>query len=556
MLEGQSTGCSAAASRKPKRAVGGRVIGQLCVSCFRLSLLALFFLLAGSACIGQVQEWTWKDKAGQSHTKSDLDKILHRHLEWLLTGHRSGGQADFSGADLHKADLRNAVLAYAILRRANLDEADLANAQLQRADLRGATFGGPPQPGPPNMWPPRPLPPGDLVARVLLGNESISPCDREFAHGGGNGNFRGASFNAADLRGVQLPGVDLSSSDLGDADLAGADLSSADLTHADLSHASLRGANLQAAWVGCARFDRADLTDADLQSARLSFATLRETRLDRTNFADARFDGTIFEPASIPADIRSLATLIGLDEVTYGTNPDALVQLRKQFRDADFEEQERRITYAIKRRQAELLLAACSAANVSAIVNCIAFAFNRIFFDITCQYGMTPSRLLMAALVVWLICSAIYYLFIRFRRRGSLYLVPFVQVVGREKLTIRSIQQMRRRRIDSRNLIERIKGSWTNRGTRWRAVAVLAAVRRWMRQELALLRAALFFSAMSAFNIGFRDINFGRWIRLLTAREYDIKAKGPVRIIAGFQSLISLYLVALWFLTYFGRPFG
>ena len=73
---------------------------------------------------------------------------------------------------------------------------------------------------------------------------------------------------------------------------------------------------------------------------------------------------------------------------------------------------------------------------------------------------------------------------------------------------------------------------------------------------MPLARAALFFSAMSAFNIGFREINFGRWIRLLTRREYDIKARGPVRVVAGFQSLVSVYLIALWFLTYFGRPFG
>ena len=65
----------------------------------------------------------------------------------------------------------------------------------------------------------------------------------------------------------------------------------------------------------------------------------------------------------------------------------------------------------------------------------------------------------------------------------------------------------------------------------------------------------MFFSLMSAFNIGFRDINFGRWLRLLTRQEFDIKAVGWARVIAGWQSLISVYLIALWALTYFGRPF-
>ena len=46
------------------------------------------------------------------------------------------------------------------------------------------------------------------------------------------------------------------------------------------------------------------------------------------------------------------------------------------------------------------------------------------------------------------------------------------------------------------------------------------------RREWRVVRAAMFFSLMSAFNIGFRDINFGRWLRLLTRREYDLKAVG------------------------------
>ncbi len=65
----------------------------------------------------------------------------------------------------------------------------------------------------------------------------------------------------------------------------------------------------------------------------------------------------------------------------------------------------------------------------------------------------------------------------------------------------------------------------------------------------------MLFSPMTTFNNGFGDINFGRWLRLLAKREYDIKAVGWARTAAGFQSLISVYLIALWVLTYFGRPF-
>jgi hypothetical protein len=64
-----------------------------------------------------------------------------------------------------------------------------------------------------------------------------------------------------------------------------------------------------------------------------------------------------------------------------------------------------------------------------------------------------------------------------------------------------------------------------------------------------------YFSILSAFNIGWRDINVGNWISKIQPREYSLRATGWVRSVAGLQSLISVYLLAIWVLTYFGRPF-
>jgi hypothetical protein len=38
-------------------------------------------------------------------------------------------------------------------------------------------------------------------------------------------------------------------------------------------------------------------------------------------------------------------------------------------------------------------------------------------------------------------------------------------------------------------------------------------------------------------------------------REYTLRATGWVRMVSGIQSLLSVYLLALWVPTYFGRPF-
>jgi hypothetical protein len=47
----------------------------------------------------------------------------------------------------------------------------------------------------------------------------------------------------------------------------------------------------------------------------------------------------------------------------------------------------------------------------------------------------------------------------------------------------------------------------------------------------------------------------GRWIERIKREETTLKATGWLRTLSGFQSLMSVYLLALWLLTYFGRPF-
>jgi hypothetical protein len=41
----------------------------------------------------------------------------------------------------------------------------------------------------------------------------------------------------------------------------------------------------------------------------------------------------------------------------------------------------------------------------------------------------------------------------------------------------------------------------------------------------------------------------------IEAREYTLRGTGRVRVVSGIQSLLSVYLVALAILTYFGTPF-
>ena len=66
---------------------------------------------------------------------------------------------------------------------------------------------------------------------------------------------------------------------------------------------------------------------------------------------------------------------------------------------------------------------------------------------------------------------------------------------------------------------------------------------------------SLYFSLLSTFRLGWRDLNIGAWISRIQPREYTIQATGWVKLYSGVQSLLCVYFLALWALTYFGRPF-
>ena len=63
------------------------------------------------------------------------------------------------------------------------------------------------------------------------------------------------------------------------------------------------------------------------------------------------------------------------------------------------------------------------------------------------------------------------------------------------------------------------------------------------------------FQPALAFSLGWRELNVGNGITRIQKREYALRATGWVRSVAGLQSLLSVYMLALWVLTYFGRPF-
>ena len=298
-------------------------------------------------------------------------------------------------------------------------------------------------------------------------------------------------------------------------------------TKADLSCMDLHGADLHGADLRCADLHGADLRDADLSEANLSCeypyftllsnADLRGARLINTDMSDADLTGAdvtgaVFEPKSQPAVDMALAQ--GLYSMTYRNWPGPLNLLRKQFQDSGYREAEREITYAltseeIRRKQF------------------IESWFYRIFFDWTCRYGLTPLRPLFIVVWLWSVCVVVYALFMHAPGPSGVY---FVGTRSWRGMTCSQGLRIRRRRV-------RLQEKWRIPLT-------------FLREEWRLLRTSMLFSLMSAFNISVEGINFGRWLRMLARREYELKPVGWARTASGLQSILTFCLLALFVLTY------
>jgi hypothetical protein len=205
----------------------------------------------------------------------------------------------------------------------------------------------------------------------------------------------------------------------------------------------------------------------------------------------------------------------------------AFAQLRELLRKAGQRDQEREATYAIERNATRgLLFSGPPLANLRwrEPLDLIEGAFRLAAFEGPVGYGLWPGRALLILILAIMLFAAIYALALATRAGGIYRLWP----AGRLEQRLGSAELMGR--AEAEPLLPHGLVPSFGRG--------------------------LQFSLLSAFNIGFRELNVGNWISRMQTQEYTLQAVGWVRAVAGVQSLLSVYLLAMWVLTYFGRPFG
>jgi len=332
---------------------------------------------------------------------------------------------------------------------------------------------------------------------------------------GKRANLCKANLSGFDLREANLSGALIFEANLTNSDLSYADLSKANLNKANLTEASLGKTNLSEAILIGANLTEASMIRTNLQKANLLLANLKDAKIF---WADLNLVESEPIPGSLPY-IFSLTSAKNLSTMRFFNSPSALIDLREAFKKAGMRKQEREITYAIRRSERFGM-------------DFVEREFNWLLFDLTSQYGMSPQRPLQILALLILLFSIPYMFALQSKGKSGIWAIWPADRVHKEK------GEQNPSRVTENFFFPHAYSMWwePGRGTR-------------------LILGSLYFSILSAFNIGWRDLNVGAWITRIQTREYFLRATGWVRSASGIQSLISVYLLALWFLTYFGRPF-
>lgn len=414
--------------------------------------------------------------------------------DWKPTEEQLQGILEAHKAWLKQEGWKNpTVSGQAILCKANLDRAELIRANLQRANLRYAS-----------------------LRRASLQSANLEGADLF------NANLIGAFLNKAVLRKAILQQAFLQGAHLGGADLQAAKLVLADFEGARLYYANLKKAVMLDTNLTKSGLVGADLSEADLERSSLVEADLRRSKVDKAIFLRADLSNSIYAPTSLPPS-GYLEGIEGLWTVTFGPGEQSgLVQLRELLQKSGLRDLEREATFAIEKNKA------LHARESGSTFAWIGGWCQLVFFEWTTGWGLYPSRALAIMLGVMAGITLIYAVPISLlsssasNRSGVIRVWP----ADRAKETSDGFVPA------GEEQMERL----TVHGPR---------VFLW----------AFYFSMLSAFHIGWRDLNVGTWITRIQPTEFALRGRRWVRVFSGFQSLISVYLVAMWVLTYFGRPF-
>jgi uncharacterized protein YjbI with pentapeptide repeats len=314
---------------------------------------------------------------------------------------------------------------------------------------------------------------------------------------------------------------------------------SSDLTHADFSdNSNLSGAQFIGPNISPNEAGKGDgagsLRVAIFQGAILDGAKFVDVDMTGATLWGASMKGVIFRPRELP-DMRSLSFASHLETLQAQGDPSAMIELHKRFSDAGLTGLQKDMTFAIRRSEESDALRVCLTGRDLGGVSlgffglprqagaCFSYLIPKATLDLTCQFGKKPWRplwiicwlgLLWAAVLTWCLGKV----------RGNALLIVFKNSAGEDVA------------VPFRRLMNNAR----------------------TRRQVFYLRIELAFALTisSIFNLPFKEIEVGRWLRMLAPREFDFRTRGWVRSFCGCLTLLSFYLFALWIMSLFGEPFS
>ncbi|WP_353571431.1 pentapeptide repeat-containing protein [Candidatus Albibeggiatoa sp. nov. BB20] len=340
------------------------------------------------------------------------------------------------------------------------------------------------------------------------------------------------------LCGADLSGLDLSKYDLSIANFAYANLKSTSFRYTNLIKTNFYHANLSKADFFIANLSGASLVNANLVGADIFRSLLSDTDFYNANLSESRFFPS---PSALPDPLGLVPALIKREQLFknvkyYDAELDTfspiLTLLRKEYRTRGIRDAERAITYLI---QVKLEESGWRKGGLQRLTSTLRW----LFFNVTTQYGAGPQNALSIFLTFIVLFTIFYWIALRVDSKHNQF-----EIVWEAKPQTNNIRRGIMR--GERNLIYQPLCFHRDEKT---FIELL-----WL--ELRILQIAFYFSLMTSLQINWSGNNVSDWIRKLQTREFTLQIKrGWVRSVSGFQSAMNLYLLTIWILAQFGRPF-
>ncbi len=417
-------------------------------------------------------------------------------------------QMNLHGVNLEQASLTGVLLHGTDLSRANLAGADFSGSQLKKtyfrwANLESAKF-------------------SEATLKDVIFSDA---------------NLRHSHFSRARLAQVNFDDADLSHANFILASGHHLSFNFANLGHANLTLTRFPKSQFKSAKAFQARFNEAQLSLSNFDSSYLKEVSFDKANLYKVNFTDADLSGADFQYANL-LQVKYYPSLEGLPELSFlatslnfntilfyrpEIGAPAFGALQAAYKQNGVRSMERLTTSMLKTAQ---MHANIDKGGLSKIEGLISY----VLFYLTCDFGLAPGRPLTIFAMMCLFLTFPYYLSFGARSPHSGIVVSWQSRRDPTYMLEASYQHF---------VKIHAHDPWISR-----------VIKRYQR-----LSTALYFSILSSFKIGWQDFNLATWITLVQTKDYSFTAKGWVRSLAGLQSIISAYLLVLWALAYFGRPF-